>query len=153
MAMTARPSIFQLPPFANAPTRKVTCDLICLENQAKLSAGTLRHMKEDAGGLNPGSTVDLIAISTGTINSTGVEGDEEDKLYKLMKYAFVRSGPGDAKSSGSLGQYNEPAYILCYAELTNDQKLRKRWNYMAKKVQMGENITSTTCYGLSVRKE
>ena len=97
---SARPSIFQLPQFANDLTRKVTCDLICLENKTKLSAGTLRYMKEDR--LKPGDTVDLIAISTGTINSTGVEGDEEDKLYRLMKYDL------------SFDQYGELVYTSEY---------------------------------------
>ena len=57
-------------------------------------------MKEDRP--KPGDTVDLIAISTGTINSTGVEGDEDDKLYRLMKYDF------------SFDQYGELVYTSEY---------------------------------------
>ena len=115
LSMNARPSIFELPQFANAPTQKGICDLICLENQAGLSAGTLRHMKKD--GLKPGDAVDLIAISTGTVNPTGIEGDEGYKLYSLVMDTFVSSGPIYAETSEDLGQYNEPASIPCDTEL------------------------------------
>ena len=145
------PSIFKLSQFANGPTVADACDLISLENQEGLSAGMLRHMEE--AELKQGDTVELIAISTGTINSTGVEGDEEDEFYRHEMEAYVGMGPVYAKTSEYQGQYDHRASITCNAELTNPQKSRKRWTCMALKVQMEENTTSTTCYGLSARKE
>jgi hypothetical protein len=120
--MMGTPSIFKLPQFAEGPTREETCALICLENWERLPAGTLRRI-EKAGlksgdmwellrrhveevELKPGDTLELITISTGTINSTGVEGDEDDKLYKLQMY------PPYAKTSEYLGQYHNRASMV-----------------------------------------
>ncbi|KAI4959995.1 hypothetical protein J4E86_001614 [Alternaria arbusti] len=49
--------------------------------------------------LKLGDTVELIAVSTGAVSSIGVEGDEEDKLYRLVMYAHVGSGPVNAQTS------------------------------------------------------
>ncbi|KAI4641176.1 hypothetical protein J4E93_008055 [Alternaria ventricosa] len=90
---------------------------LCLGTQEGLTAGTLRHMEK--AKLELGDTVELIAVSTGTVNSTGVEGDEEDKLYRFVMEAFVGSGPVYAETSEYLGQYNESASIPSDAELIN----------------------------------
>jgi len=95
------PSIFELPQFAKRPTIVDTCDLICLETQEGVKAGTLRHM--ETSKLKLGDTVELIAVSTGAVSSIGVEGDEEDKLYRLVMYAHVGSGPVNAQTSEYLG--------------------------------------------------
>jgi hypothetical protein len=105
------PSIFELQPFVNGPTLQNACDLICLGNREGFPAGTLRHM--DRAELNLGDKVELIAISTGTIDSAGVEGDEDDKLYKLEMEAYVGPrGPVYARTSQYLGQYDNPAFML-----------------------------------------
>lgn len=112
-AMASRPgypSIYKLPQFAKGPTLQDACDLICLETQEGLTAGMLRYMEETR--LRPGSTVKLIAISTGTINSGGVEGDEEDKFYRLNMEAYVIGGPVYFETSEYLGQYDNHALFL-----------------------------------------
>lgn len=111
------PSIFKLPQFAEGRTTANACDLICLGTQEGLTAGTLRHMEKR--NLQPGDAVELIAVSTGTVNSTGIEGDEEDKLYRLVMKAPVGSGMVYSETSEYLGQYNEPASIPSDAELIN----------------------------------
>jgi ankyrin repeat protein len=103
-------SIFKLPLFAQGPRLQDACDLICLETQEGLSAGVLRHMEK--AKLRIGDTVGLIAVSTGTINSTGVEGDEGDKLYKLDMEAYVDNDPVYARTSEYLGQYDSGGSML-----------------------------------------
>jgi ankyrin repeat protein len=104
------PSIFKLSQFANGPTVANACDLICLENQEGLRAGMLRNMEE--AKLKPGDTVELMAISTGAINSTGVEGDEDDEFYRHEMEAYIGMGPVYAKTSEYLGQYHNSASIF-----------------------------------------
>jgi hypothetical protein len=108
--MRSRPSTFKLPQFAEGSTPRDTCGLICLETQEGLSAGTLRHMEK--AELKLGDTVELIAISTGAINSAGVEGDKADKLYKLVMKANVGYGWPWPKTSEYLGQYHSRASML-----------------------------------------
>jgi len=111
------PSIFKLSQFSNGPTVANACDLICLETQEGLRASMLRNMEE--AKLHPGDTVELIAMSTGVIGSTGVEGDEEDEFYRHEMEAYVGMGPVYAKTSEYLGQYDNRASISYNAELTN----------------------------------
>ncbi|EMD65949.1 hypothetical protein GGP41_010721 [Bipolaris sorokiniana] len=103
-------SIFKLPSFAKGPRLQDACDLICLETQERLSSGVLRNVEKNEPKL--GDTVELIAISTGTINPTGVEGDEADKLYKLDMEAYEGDGPLYARTSEYLGQYDSGGSIL-----------------------------------------
>jgi hypothetical protein len=103
-------SVFNLPYFAEGPTRQDTCDLICLKNEQGLPAGILRHMEQ--ARLMLGDTVVLIAISTGAINSTDVEGDDDDKLYKLDMLAYVGPHLQCAKTSEYLGQYDSCFHVI-----------------------------------------
>jgi hypothetical protein len=56
--------------------------------------------------------VELIAISTGNINSTGAEGDEVDKLYELDLEANESDEPLYAGTSEYLGQYDSGSSML-----------------------------------------
>jgi hypothetical protein len=70
----------------------------------------LRNMEE--AKLKLGDIVELMAISTGAINSTGVEGDEEDEFYRHEMEAYIGMGPVYAKTSEYLGQYHNSASIF-----------------------------------------
>lgn len=104
------PSIYKLSNFKNGPTRQDACDLITLENREGLSAGILRHMEK--AKLKMGDTVDLIAISTGAVDSAGVEGDQEDKLYRLEMKAYVGYDLIFPATSEYLGQCHTCASVF-----------------------------------------
>jgi hypothetical protein len=61
-----------------------------------------------------GATLELIAISTGAISSTDVEGDDNNKLYKLDMLAYVGPNLSYAKTSEYLGQYESCFYVIPY---------------------------------------
>ncbi|XP_014551146.1 hypothetical protein COCVIDRAFT_31253 [Bipolaris victoriae FI3] len=78
-------SIFELPSFAKGPPLQDVRGLIHLKPPEILPADVLRNMEKNELRLD--ETVELIAISTRTSNSTGVEGNEANKLYNLSMEA------------------------------------------------------------------
>lgn len=54
----------------------------------------------------------LIAISTGTLNPTGIDGDKAGKLYKLEMGAYEGEGSIYSRTSKYLGQYDSGGSIL-----------------------------------------
>ncbi|KAH4144562.1 hypothetical protein HBI24_137790 [Parastagonospora nodorum] len=66
--------IFQLPRFSTVSELKDICHLISLEDKHKASAGVLRLM--DRAEVKPGDTIELVAISTGTIKARDLGNKE-----------------------------------------------------------------------------
>jgi ankyrin repeat protein len=77
--------VFKIPQFANAPDARSACDLICLEDKRGHTAGVLRRMDDTA--ISAGDLVELIAISTGVVNMSDIEGHKaENDVYETRVY-------------------------------------------------------------------
>lgn len=75
-------SVFEMSRFQNAPNLEDPCDIIALEDQGGTPAGQLRHM--DDSDVRPGGTIELIAISTGSVAWLDLKSDVEAEVDRTQ---------------------------------------------------------------------